>query len=185
MISYLLAGPATEPVTPAEAKAFLRVDDGAEDDLIATLVTAARLHVEATAGRALLTQTWRAVLDAWPAERAVRLPVMPLARLVAVTAYDAAGQAHALAPDQFQTEPAPARLLLPPDIEGMPVLRARLGIEIDYVAGYGDTAGDVPADLKQALLVLVGFWFEHRDSAGAATPAGFDRLVVPYRAVRL
>jgi len=185
MISYLLAGPATEPVPLAEAKAYLRVDDDAEDGLIATLVTAARLHVEATAGRALLTQTWRAVLDAWPAERSVRLPVMPLASLVAVTAYDAAGQAHALAPGQFQIEPAPARLLLPPAIAGLPALRARLGIEIDYLAGYGDTAADVPADLKQALLVLVGAWFEHRDSASAPPPVGFERLVMPYRAVRL
>ncbi|WP_162783826.1 baseplate multidomain protein megatron [Devosia naphthalenivorans] len=57
MTSYLLAGPAGEPVSLAEAKAFLRVDDGAEDGLIGTLIGAARLHVEGVTGRALLAQS--------------------------------------------------------------------------------------------------------------------------------
>lgn len=185
MISYLLAGPATEPVTLAEAKAFLRVDDGAEDALIATLVAAARLHIEATTGRALLSQSWRVVLDAWPQERAVRMPVSPLIGITSVTAYDQAGGAHPIGLAQFQTEAAPARLLLPPMVDGMPALRQRQGIEIDYTAGYGAAAGDVPDDLRQALLVLVGAWFEHRDSASEAMPAGFERLVAPYRRIRL
>jgi len=48
----------------------------------------------------------------------------------------------------------------------------------------------VPADIRQALLALVGYWFEHRDAvivagSGAVVPTGFDRLVAPYRSVRL
>lgn len=186
MISYLLAGPALEPATLAEAKAFLRVDDGAEDGLIATLITAARLHIESTTGRALIAQSWRVVLDRWPDEGVVRLPVAPLISLTAITAYDAGGNAHPIGLSQFQTEAVPARLLLPQTIEGMPVTRERQGIEIDYVAGYGSVAEAVPVDLRQALLTLVAFWFEHRDTASeAAMPGGFDRLVAPYRSVRL
>lgn len=185
MISYLLAGPVLEPVTLAEAKAFLRVDDGAEDGLISTLITAARLHIEGTTGRALISQSWRAVLDCWPADGVVRLPVSPLIRLTAITAYDAGGGAQAIGLGQFQTETAPARLLLPQTIDGMPVTRERQGLEIDYEAGFGSDATDVPADLRQALLTLVGLWFEHRDTANETTPSGFDRLVAPYRSIRL
>lgn len=185
MISYLLAGPALEPVTLAEAKAYLRVDDSAEDGLVATLITAARLHVESTTARALIAQSWRAVLDCWPAGRALRLPVAPLIGLAAINAYDEAGAVHPIGLGQFSSEAEPARLLLPPVIEGMPVTRRRQGIEIDYAAGYGAAAADVPAGLRQALLTLVASWFEHRDVATQAPPGGFERLIAPYRRIRL
>ena len=88
MTSYLLAGPAAEPVTLAEAKAFLRVDVTAEDAFITTLITAARLHVEGTTGRALISQTWRVGLDCWPESREVVLPIAPLISISAITVFD-------------------------------------------------------------------------------------------------
>lgn len=187
MISYLLAGPAEEPVSLAEAKAFLRLDSTSEDALVTTLIAAARLHVEGTTGRALVRQGWRAVLDAWPAERVVRLPVAPLLELTEIRVFDEQDDEHVISLGQFQVETgvAPARVLLPGTIGGMPALRERLGIEIDYFAGFGEAA-DVPRDLKQALLALVAHWFEHRDAvADAVAPAGFERLVAGYRQVRL
>jgi len=191
MISYLLAGPAEEPVTLAEAKAWVKLDGADEDALLATLITAARLHLESVTGRALLTQSWRLVLDAWPAGGEVRLPVAPLSALTEIRAFDEDGDGHTLALEQFLVAPGdePVRLLLPATVAGMPVLRQRFGIEIDYVAGFG-AAADVPQELKQALLVLVAHWFEHRDAvviagSGAVIPFGFDRLIAPWREVRL
>lgn len=188
MTSYLLAGPAVEPVTLAQAKAFLKVDDSTEDALITTLITAARLHVEGVTGKALIAQSWRINLDYWPADRVVKLPVRPLISITAITAYDGDGMAHAIAAAQFFAEPA--RLLLPLNVAGMPVLREHGGIEVDYVAGFGATAADVPADVVQAMLVLIGYWFEHRDAvivagSGAVVPSGFDRLVAAHRRVLL
>jgi uncharacterized phiE125 gp8 family phage protein len=184
MISYLLAGPAEEPVSLADAKAFLRLDSDAEDALVTTLIAAARLHVEAVTARALVRQQWRLVLDAWPAD-AVSLPVTLLIELSAVRVFDIDDDDTELTLGQFLTEPG--RVLVPATVDG-PVARARLGIEIDYVAGYGDAA-DVPADLKRAVLALVAHWFEHRDvavvGAGGVAPAGFDRMIENYRLVRL
>ncbi len=188
MISYLLAGPAEEPVSLADAKAFLRVDDTAEDGLITTLCSAARLHVESVTGRAMLFQSWRLVLDGWPTERSIPLPVGPVESLTAVTAFDLDDEPHELDLDQFSVQAG--RLMLPRSIDGAPALRERLGLEIDYVAGHGEDAAAVPADLKQACLTLVGYWFENRDAvivagSGSVVPAGFDRLVAPYRRVSL
>lgn len=188
MTSYLLAGPAEEPVSLAEAKAFLKVDDTAEDGLIETLIGAARLHIEGVTGRALLAQSWRVVLDDWPESRVVKLPVTPFISVTQIAAYDAAGAAHEVPLAQFLSEPD--RLLLPATVAGMPVLRERQGIEIDYVAGYGTEPGDVPGDIRQALLVLVSYWHEHRDAvivagSGAVVPIGFDRLVASHKRVRL
>lgn len=192
MTSYLLAGPATEPVTLVEAKAFLRVDGTDEDGFITTLITAARLHVEGTTGRALISQSWRVVCDNWPSDRTVQLPVGPLLSLTTITAYDADDSGTVLALAQFQPETnvAPARLFLPDTLDGVPVLRDRAAIEIDYVAGYGTDLDDVPTDLRQAVLSLVGYWFEHRDAvviagSGAVIPSGFDQLIAAYRNVRV
>ncbi len=192
MTSYLLAGPAEEPLSLAQSKAFLRVDTDAEDALIGTLITAARLHVESLTGRALLAQSWRLVLDAWPCDRVVTLPVGPMLSLTAITAYEADGDDHAVPLGQFlpETDVSPARILLPREMVGMPAIRERRGIEIDYVAGFGNEPDAVPSDLLQAMRVLIGYWFEHRDAvvvagSGAVVPGGFDRLVSAYRRVRL
>jgi len=181
MISYLLAGPAEEPVSLAETKAFLRLDCDAEDGLVTTLIAAARLHVEAVTGLALVSQSWRLVLDAWPAE-AVALPVTPLRELTAVRVFDIDDDDTELELGQFLTERG--RVLMPAAIEAQEA-RARLGIEFDYVAGFG-VATNVPPDLKRALLALVGHWFEYRDVVSAAeVPAVFGRLLENYRQVRL
>ncbi|MCD7059489.1 head-tail connector protein [Pelagibacterium xiamenense] len=192
MTSYLLAGPAEEPVSLVRAKAFLRVDDAAEDGLIEALITAARIHLESTTGRALMAQSWRVVRDCWPENRVIALPVSPLIALSEVRAFDAEGNATVIDTAQFlpDGQAVPARLILPANIEGAPVLRERMGIEIDYVAGFGTEPADVPGDLIQALLTLVAYWYEHRDAvlvagAGSMVPAGFDRLVANYKRVRL
>jgi hypothetical protein len=157
MTSTLIAGPGEEPVTLAEAKAFCRIDGSDEDALVEALIAAARLQVESLTGRALVTQSWRLTLDCAP--RLVELPVIPVASLLA------APEGAVLQGDA---------VLLPEPVDDL---------SIDYTAGYGDAA-DVPADLKQAVLTLVAYWYENRDAL-AAPPLGFERLVSSYRRVRL
>lgn len=67
MPSILVTGPSEEPVSLAEAKLHLRVDDNADDALISALIVAARQHAENDTRRALVTQTWRQVWDQFPA----------------------------------------------------------------------------------------------------------------------
>ena len=192
MISYLLSAPATEPVTLDEARAFVRMDDTGEDALLTTLISAARLHVESVTARALLSQGWRVVLDAWPPGFCIALPVAPALSLTAITAYDLDGNGTAmpLADVLVDGQGTPPRLFLPADLGNGVVLRDRQAIEIDYVAGYGTNPTDVPATLRQAVLLLIGYWFENRDSviiagSGSVIPAGLDQMIAPYRAVRL
>lgn len=188
MTSFLLAGPAQEPVSLGEAKAFLRIDDHAEDELITTLIGAARLHVEAVSGRVLLAQSWRLLLDAWPENRIVKLPIGPLVSVTAINAVDGNGASHALGLGQFGR--GHDSIMVPRTVYGMPLLQERQGIEIDFVAGFGEEPEAVPADLRQALLVLVAYWYEHRDAvivagSGSVVPSGFDRLVAAHKSVRL
>src|SRR5690606_18082010 len=162
MTSYLLAGPAEEPVSLAEARAFLKVDADNEDALITTLIGAARLHVEGVTGKALVAQSWRKVIHAWPESRRVRLPVGPVSAIAAINAVAESGASQEIGLEAFSLD---GDMLLVPDVVmGMPRLQSRQGIEIDYVAGFGDAAEDVPADLRTALLGLVAHWHEHRDT---------------------
>lgn len=61
-----VAGPAVEPLSLADAKAYLRVETDAEDDLIADLIAAARLECERINDRSFITTTWRFTLDDLP-----------------------------------------------------------------------------------------------------------------------
>jgi uncharacterized phiE125 gp8 family phage protein len=191
MTCYLLAGPAAEPVSLAEAKAWLRLDGEAEDGLVATLISAARIHVESVTGRALVAQSWRLVLDGWPAGRAVSLPVGPLIALTAITAFDADGEAQEVETAGVLADATahPPRLYFPPALV-LPAARAKMGIEIDFLAGHGEEPDAVPADLRRAVLGLVAHWFENRDAvmlagAGAVVPEGLAAALAPYRRARL
>lgn len=61
-----LTQPASEPVTLALAKAHLRIDHTAEDDLITSWIKAAREAAEKYTGRRFITQSLRMRLNDWP-----------------------------------------------------------------------------------------------------------------------
>ncbi|MEQ8696105.1 MAG: head-tail connector protein [Bauldia litoralis] len=191
MTAALITGPALEPVSLADVKAHLRVDGGDEDALLTAAIVSARVHVESATRRVLIEQGWRIYYDAWPRRRIVRLPVAPLMSVDAVTIYDAAGDPQAVDAEDYEADVAasPARLVLAANAP-TPVGRAVNGIEIDVTAGYGATSVDVPAALRQAVLMLVAHWYEHRGAVGhdlavLVAPLGFEALIAPYRLLSL
>jgi uncharacterized phiE125 gp8 family phage protein len=185
MTAVLVSGPATEPVSLADVKAHLRVDGTTEDDLIAAAIVAARTHVESETRRQLIAQSWRIYLDEWPSGRTIELPLAPLMSVESVTLYDIVGAAQVMDPETYRVDAA----RLPPRIVAKLKPAVALydnGIEIDVTAGYGVTSLAVPAPLRQAILMLVAHWYEHRgavgfDQAGDVAPLGFEALIAPYR----
>ena len=188
MTPILIAGPAVEPVSLAEAKAWLRVDIDAEDAVISTLITSARLVLEACTRLLFVEQTWKILYDSWPEGRQIHIPLAPFISLDALTTYDSAGDPVAVPPADYRLDPAPigARILfkaMPPQ-PGMDAA----GIELRIKAGFGAAAADVPAPLRQALMMLVARWFENRGDVAmdaATLPDGIASLVMPYRRVKL
>lgn len=190
MALVMTSAPASEPVTVAEAKAHLRVDGAAEDALIASLILTSRLHVEAALSLALITQSWQLRLDCWPDARTLELPLRPLQAVEEVRVLDAAGTATIVPVNQYLTDVAstPPRLVRRTALP-QPGLEAG-GIEIDLVAGYGDEPEDVPAPIRQALLLLIAHWYEHRDpievgSPDVSVPSAVSDLLAPFRIARL
>jgi uncharacterized phiE125 gp8 family phage protein len=190
MSSILLSGPAVEPVTLDDAKAFLKVETSDDDDVIAALIAGARVHVEAQTRRALITQNWRIVRDAWPRDGRVPVLPAPLRSLTAARVYRLDGSTQSLDVSDFVIEvgaaPAVISFSEPPPAPG----RIVAGIELDISAGYGDAATDVPADLRQAIRILVAHWYENRGMIAvgqtvAMLPASVGAMLAPYRVLSL
>jgi uncharacterized phiE125 gp8 family phage protein len=192
MSLVMTSGPNVEPVTLAEAKAHLRVDTTAEDTLIASLVVTSRLHIEAAFGLALVTQHWSYFLDAWPQSREVLLPLRPVQAIEAVRIYasDTQYQILSLAAFTLDGQGLPPRVSYARTSPQPIPQRPMGGIEFAIRAGFGDTAAAVPGPLRQALLLLVAHWYEHRElqdigHPDTRIPAAISDLLQPYRPVRL
>lgn len=186
----LTAGPLVEPVSVAEAKAHLRVDTAAEDLLISSLILTSRLHIEVALGLALITQSWRLTLDAWPPGDAIPLPLHPVIEVGAVTYRSAAGTEATLPASAYLLDPGPPARI----VRAAPNWPATTGpahtVSIAFTAGFGPSAADIPAPIRQAMLLLVAHWYEHRDPVeighpSAAIPEAVSALLAPYRRPRL
>ncbi len=185
------SGPPLEPITVSEAKAHLRIDGADEDTLIASLILTSRLHVETALGLALLTQSWRLTLDRWPCEKDLELPLRPLQTIDAVRVFPAEGAATVIAPANYIADAAsvPPRLVRTGVIWPQPG-KAANGIEIDFTAGYGAAPAQVPAPIRQALLLLIAHWYERRDpievgSPDTVIPEAVSELLDLYRVKRI
>jgi len=188
MTPLLLAPPALEPLSLAEARAWLRLDTTDEDATVTALIRAARGLVEQKTRRLLVTQQWRLVLDAWPVAGCLDLPLAPVRDILALRVFGQDGSAITVAPASVRLEAGrdPARIV----IEGpLPrPARASAGIEIDLNCGYADDPAEVPEPLRHAVRLLVGRWFEHRGDNPAAAgtmPDDIALLIAPFRRPRL
>ena len=187
----LTAAPAVEPLTVDEVKAHLRIDHSDEDMLLASLIASSRLHIEAALDLALINQSWSWALDAWPDPRALELPLRPVQSVEAIRVAAEDGTMVQLSPDRFLVDGASisSRVLSTSESWPRPGIPA-LGIEVAFTAGFGDEPSAVPQPIRQALLMLVAHWYEHREPVAIGTeatriPDTVSALLMPYRRVRL
>lgn len=171
----LVTPPAAQPITLTEVKEQARVSHDDEDLLLQHYIDAATAWLDGpagTLGRCLVTQTWRAELPT--VARPIWLPFPDSIVDSAVFSDEEGGELayHVLMQDQ------------------RPLLRPTTGLgrpaAITFTAGYG-APPDVPAAIRQAMLLLVTQWYEYRQVTGESTslPFAVDALLAPYRRVQL
>lgn len=168
MIFEITTPPAVEPVSVAEAKNHLRVDIDNDDTLLAIYITAAREYVEGVVRRALITQTLKAYLNAFPGVSAVALPRPPLQSITSLVYTDGDGSDSTFDAANYSADivAQPGRLVLGYNKSWpSPATLATVNpIAITYVAGYGAAGSDVPSIYRQAILLLAGHWYENREA---------------------
>jgi uncharacterized phiE125 gp8 family phage protein len=175
----LITPPAAEPVEVAAAKTFLRVDVATDDALITSLLKSARQKVEELSRRALITQTWEQVENRWPANMILKIYRPPLQSVTSVTLYDYYNAASAWTDYQVDANSEPGHVIFR-SVPGISLLDTG-GIVVQFKAGYGDTAADVPERFKELILALTGYWYENRQVADV--PQDLARAIVGERAV--
>jgi uncharacterized phiE125 gp8 family phage protein len=183
--------PAAEPVTLEQAKMHLRCDDRdgegvliarPDDDLISSIIEAARDHVEKYCNARWAEQTLVCQCDSF--SDFARLPEGPLKSVTSVGYVDAAGDTQTLDAAIYEARKGG----LEPSIglqsgRSWPVTRP--GSRITLTAVFG---GDVPKAVRQAILLFVGAWYENREESVIGTitsqlPASVtvDALLCNYR----
>lgn len=192
MALLMTSGPTIEPVTLAEAKAHLRVDSAAEDTLITALITTSRLQIEAALSIALLSQTWSYFIDRLPRDGVIALPLRPVRSLDAVRRHQDDGGFAVLPPSGFTLDglSMPPRIVARETTAFATAPRLANAYEFSVTVGFGATAADVPAPIREAVLQLTAHWFEHRDPSEIGTeaariPAAVSQLLAPWQSPRL
>ena len=161
--------PAEEPITLVEAKAHLRVTCTDEDTYITTLIKVARIHAERFQRRSYITQTLELRMDRFP-RYLIELPRPPSISLTTINYIGSAGDTQTLDSSKYTTDFNSYKARVVPAFnEIWPTTRHVIdAVTIEYVAGYG-AAADVPETIKQALLLLIGVWYENREPITEST----------------
>lgn len=179
----LIEPPALAPITLAEAKAQLRVDYNDDDALITRLIATAVAFTDAKGalGKAMITQKWRQYTDQKPG--IVRLLVNSVQVVTRIRYFDPDG-------DEEDDNLANYNVF---STNGLTTIQPKPGFDwpetqdrpdaigIEYEAGYGDTAEDVPQTVRHALILLLAHWYEVRENTSDGSiqtvPFGFEELI--------
>lgn len=185
-IQIITARP-VDAVSLAEAKEQLRIEDTvfAHDAALRRYIKAAHNFAEKINGRCLVQTTFDYWLDRFPAGDFIELPKPPLQSVTSVSYTDWESSTSTLTANTdyvVDSDSEPGRIVLAYD-KTWPTdeLHPKNPIKIRYVGGY--TAGSSPVDYREnipeeiriAILMLVGHWFNNRE----ATIAGVNIQSVP------
>jgi uncharacterized phiE125 gp8 family phage protein len=149
MTLRLITAPAVEPATVDEVKLDARIDVSELDATITLLIKAARQRCEDLTGRALITQTWELVLDEFPVD-GIRVGKLPIGSITSLKYYDSNGTLQTLDASTYTLDAD--RLpgwIYEAGLNTWPSVRSEENsVVIRFVAGYGASADDVPAELR-------------------------------------
>ncbi|WP_339948956.1 head-tail connector protein [uncultured Albimonas sp.] len=191
MLSELEPAP-WAPIPLAELAAHLRLPEGMEVHERGALdlyARAAGAVVEGMTGKALIARKFTWTVTRWRDAFEAPMPVAPVSWINAVTLLDAEGGWQTADPSTYRLIPSAHR----PRLAGargraLPAVPTDGRIEVELTAGYGEDWNAVPADLRQAVMLLAAQYYEQRQISAdpvRETPYGVEALVARHREIRL
>ena len=175
----MVAGMAQPIVTIGEAQAYVRIETGEEEAVLAGLIRTASALCEAFINQVVIARDF--VLDLPASGAWERLPVTPVRSIAEVDAVSEDGSVVPLASAAYSVDI---------DSSGDGWVRAlqtsgAKRLRASGAAGIADDENGVPEPIRQGVLRLVAHLFTTRDGEGGEPPAAVTALWRPYRRLRL
>lgn len=174
----------------AELAEHLRLSRGFEDDAaldgeLETCLRAASAAIEARTAKALFRRRFSVTVSAWTTEDSQVLPLAPTVAIESVTVVSRTGEPRILPTDAYALLPDAHRPRLIGAAGYLPRIATGGHAVIELTAGYGDTWAGLPADLRQAVIVMAASVFGQDVDAEKGLPRAVLALIEPYRPLRL
>lgn len=176
-----MAGPSlAQPiVTMSEAQAYVRIETGEEEAVLAGLIRTASALCEAFLNQVVIARDF--AIDMPTTAAWTRLPLTPVRSISEVDQIDASGGSILLSNREYGID-------IDASGDGWVRVLATGGtsrIRVSGAAGMADDENGVPEPIRQGVLRLVAHLFTVRDGEGGEPPAAVTALWRPYRRLRL
>ena len=171
-----LAAPA---VSLAEAQAYVRIETGEEEAVLAGLVRTATAMCEQFTGRVILARGFSETVNGcgeWQ-----RLSLTPVRSIDTVELMGTDGSASPLTAGAYAIDIDSAGDGWVRMMPGMGAARLR----VSGTVGMATDSNDVPEPIRQGILRLTAHLFNARDGGGGDPPAAVTALWRPYRRMRI
>ncbi len=162
-------------------------EDALQDDLLRSYLRNAMATIENRTGKTLISRSFVWVLFEWRSTTKQPLPLAPVQEVTAVRLETPNGDEDPIE-SGWLLRPDSHRPLVVATGAALPTIPTDHAVKIEMLAGFGSAWTDVPADLRQAVLMLAANFYENRTDIGASSggmPAGVQSLIEPFRTVRI
>jgi hypothetical protein len=204
-----MSGLAEPIVTMSEAQAYVRIETGEEEALLAGLIRTASGLCEAFINQVVIARPFTVLVP--PTGGWERLPIAPVQSISGVSGLDPSGAPTPMPTTSYQLDidsvgdgwvrviqlqyllgvlpmPDDAWMTEIDPADGTLLAAQAAGarrVQVSGIAGLATDENDVPEPIRQGVLRLVAHLFTARDGTDVEPPAAVTALWRPYRRMRL
>lgn len=176
-----------------EFKAHLRLgsgfgSDSVQDVVLVSFLRAAVTAVEARTSKVLFERSFAMSLSLWRDLADQTLPVAPVTAITQMELVDRTGTRSDVDAEVYWLEHDMHRPRLRAVGSCLPMIPTAGVAEVTFVAGYGLAWSDIPADLRQAVMLLAAHYYEFRHETSLSDgcmPFGVSSLIERYKVMRI
>jgi uncharacterized phiE125 gp8 family phage protein len=172
--SITSAAVTTEPLQLAEVKKHLEIADAdtAHDEHIQRLIQEAREQVEHDCQVCLVSRAITEKFNWSGDEEYWQLYYRPISSVTSITYYDTTNTQQTFSASLYSLDADRRRVWLNSNAAWPTTYDRWDAITLTYSAGYGSSGAAVPQMFKQAMLLLIGYYFEERTMMGNEMTTG-------------